>query len=284
MSEELKNRFNQNFELRRVLDSLTYIDNIDEISMGHNCYRISVKIKNWYFRQHFSEEDLSTYTVVIGKKNGDRYDLTQMDRSDQHLVDRLKQFIRNFYEFFEIKMNEDENVGFCKFFLFILTLIAFDHETDYNYIIDNYEKLSLGMFYDVDLIDMSTVFSASYSPSPKLAIKIEKNLSEPWFTAVCNQTKTIEGRLNKGDWIEIKVGDIIKFSNTELETKREILVKITKINYFESFREYLETEGLEHCLPSIKTIEDGLSSVYDQIFTQNDQSQYIVKSFYLEVV
>ena len=46
--------------------------------------------------------------------------------------------------------------------------------------------------------------------------KYVKNLSEPWFSLIHEGEKTIEGRLNKGDFANMVVGDIIVFTNNEL--------------------------------------------------------------------
>ena len=42
-------------------------------------------------------------------------------------------------------------------------------------------------------------------------MKYEKHLSEPWFSLVKLKIKTVEGRLNKGIFVNLKVGDIIEF-------------------------------------------------------------------------
>lgn len=280
---EITNRFNPNFELSKLMKFINFTDNSEGFTEGKVFYKNSIKIGKWYCTQKLMEDgsndntNSNYYSLVMGKFNGDRYDLTKMDTTDQYMLNRLKQFIRDFYTFFEITKNENEAVDFCNFFLFMLTIVAFDHESNYSTVIDRYKKLSLDLFYNVDLIDLSTIFDKSYTPSTK--IPITKNLSEPWFTAVCNRSKTIEGRLNKGDWVNIEVGDLVYFANEE----HKVMVKIISINYFKSFRDYLENEGLERCLPSVTTIDDGLA-VYDGIFSQDDQNQYLVKSFHIELV
>lgn len=35
----------------------------------------------------------------------------------------------------------------------------------------------------------------------------QKNLSEPWFSLIKLKIKTVEGRLNKGDFAIINIGD-----------------------------------------------------------------------------
>ena len=45
---------------------------------------------------------------------------------------------------------------------------------------------------------------------------ITKNISEPWFSLIKIGLKTVEGRLNKGDFASLTKGDCIKFVNNEL--------------------------------------------------------------------
>ena len=42
------------------------------------------------------------------------------------------------------------------------------------------------------------------SSSSKL---LRKHINEPWFSLIMIRSKTIEGRLNQGDWAEIREGD-----------------------------------------------------------------------------
>lgn len=160
---EIINRFNKNFELVRILDYTDSLEIKEEAMDSCNFYKNYIKIKNWYFYQEFYDEDESTYNFVIGNVNGDMYNITQLDITDQNMVNRLKQFISNFYNFFGIFIANEYDF-FCKFFLFILSVIAFDHETDYNSIVDRYNRLSLDFLYDTSLLDLSTIFDQSYSP------------------------------------------------------------------------------------------------------------------------
>ena len=44
----------------------------------------------------------------------------------------------------------------------------------------------------------------------------EKNLSEPWFSLIKLKIKKVEGRLNKGDFANMNIGDFILFTNNEV--------------------------------------------------------------------
>ena len=90
----------------------------------------------------------------------------------------------------------------------------------------------------------------------------EKSVSEPWFSLIALRIKKVEGRLNKGDFANMNIGDSITFTNNELGFDRKCKVEIKNITYYDTFQTYLENETLERCLPGIDNIEDGLRVYY----------------------
>jgi ASC-1-like (ASCH) protein len=102
---------------------------------------------------------------------------------------------------------------------------------------------------------------------------INKNISEPWFSLIKLGLKTVEGRLNKGDFTILNKGDCIQIVNTELGFMRYYTIKITSVHKYKSFKEYLEKEKLEKCLPGIDTIEDGIK-VYYKYYSKEDEDKY----------
>ena len=113
-------------------------------------------------------------------------------------------------------------------------------------------------------------------------MNIKKHLSEPWFTLVMLGLKTVEGRLNKGSFKELNVGDIITFYNDDA-IYRKFNVKVTKINIHNNFEIYLRKETLNKSLPGFTRIKDGVE-VYYKYFTKEDEEKYRVKAFTLELV
>ncbi len=99
-----------------------------------------------------------------------------------------------------------------------------------------------------------------------------EHLSEPWFSLITLGLKTIEGRLNKGRFASMKVGDIIIWHNEDFKA-REIYTKIVAKRTYKCFSEYLKEEGLKNCLPGILSLEHGLS-VYYKYFTRADEDKY----------
>lgn len=110
----------------------------------------------------------------------------------------------------------------------------------------------------------------------------KKHLSEPWFSLVKLKIKSVEGRLNKGIFLNLKVGDIIEFYNDDI-INRKFKVKITKINTYNTFEEYLKKETLKKCLPGYMKIKDGLQ-VYHKYYSIEDEKKYKIKCFAMELL
>lgn len=96
-------------------------------------------------------------------------------------------------------------------------------------------------------------------------VEYTKHLSEPWFTLIQLKKKTVEGRLCKDDFAAMKPGDFITFTNNDFGFERKIKVKVTRTTIYNTFRDYLEAENIEKCLPGIKDIDQGIQ-VYSKYF------------------
>jgi len=109
-----------------------------------------------------------------------------------------------------------------------------------------------------------------------------ETLSEPWFTLISMGLKTVEGRKNKGRFKEMKPGDIVQWTNNDF-APRSVLTKITAKAEYNTFAEYLETEGLDKCLPGIKDLDTGLS-VYYKYFTREDEKEFGVVAIKIQLL
>lgn len=112
--------------------------------------------------------------------------------------------------------------------------------------------------------------------------KYTEYLSEPWFSLIALGLKTVEGRKNKGRFKEMQVGDKVRWINKDFGY-RDVMTEVTRKQEYKTFREYLETEGISKCLPSIKTIDGGLN-VYFKYFTKEDEEQYGVIAIEVKVL
>ena len=112
-------------------------------------------------------------------------------------------------------------------------------------------------------------------------MKYTKHVSEPWFTFIKDGIKTVEGRLNKGSFAEMKKGDIIVWitSNSKIQVK----TKIVAIHKYKTFYEYLQKERLKNTLPNVNRIKKG-ESIYYQYYSKEDEKKYGVLAIRLKLI
>lgn len=92
------------------------------------------------------------------------------------------------------------------------------------------------------------------------------NVQEPYFSSILSGEKTVEGRLNKGKFLDLQAGDILKINN-------EVEYKVLEKNIYTNFREMIEKEGLSNVIPDKKTVEDALA-IYRKFYTEEDELKY----------
>jgi len=112
---------------------------------------------------------------------------------------------------------------------------------------------------------------------------LRKHLSEPWFSLIMIDSKTIEGRLNQGDWAEMREGDKIDFYNEDFGFNRSYRAVIVSKKVYPSFETYLRTEGLHKTLPSIEKFEDGLK-IYRLFYKPEEEMESGVVALELKVL
>jgi len=112
--------------------------------------------------------------------------------------------------------------------------------------------------------------------------KYSEHLSEPWFSLISLGLKTVEGRLNKGRFQEMQVGNVVEWHNEDFK-ERKILTKIISKSEYSTFTEYLESEGLEKCLPGMPSLDHGLS-VYYKYFTKEKETEFGIVAIRIALV
>jgi ASC-1-like (ASCH) protein len=128
----------------------------------------------------------------------------------------------------------------------------------------------------------STTESTESTESKSIVPTFRKHLSEPWFSLISLGIKTVEGRINQKDFAKMKAGDIIEWFNDDF-LPRSILTEITETIRYNTFAEYLESEGLSKCLPGMPTLEHGLS-VYYKYFSKEDEAEFGINAIKLKVI
>ncbi len=93
---------------------------------------------------------------------------------------------------------------------------------------------------------------------------IKINIQEPYFGYILSGEKIVEGRLNKGKFLDLEVGDV-------LEINDRANFKIIKKNTYKNFREMLLTEGISNVLPDKNNIEEAVE-VYYKFYSKKDET------------
>jgi len=95
---------------------------------------------------------------------------------------------------------------------------------------------------------------------------IDINVQEPYFSNILSGEKTVEGRLNKGKFLDLQVGDTLRIND-------EVEYKVLEKNIYPSFREMIEKEGLKNVIPDKNTVEDAVA-VYHKFYSEEDEFKY----------
>ena len=106
----------------------------------------------------------------------------------------------------------------------------------------------------------------------------KKDVQEPWFSLIKKGTKTVEGRLNKGDLALLKRGDILTFENSG-ETVNATVTDIIRYNTFEDM---LNKETLATTLPGIKSLSDGVN-VYRRFYSADQEKVHGVIAIQIKI-
>lgn len=101
------------------------------------------------------------------------------------------------------------------------------------------------------IIHQQHLFTTMNTPLPKKIFYV--SIQQKYLDLIQKGMKTVEGRVNKNQYREIKKDDCIQF---QTGSKRLLCRVISRIDY-PSFRKMLEAEGVENCLPGIFTLSEG---------------------------
>lgn len=104
---------------------------------------------------------------------------------------------------------------------------------------------------------------------------------EPYFTFVKNGVKTIEGRINKGEYGFVKSGDHIVVNNEEETDSVEVIVK--DVRKYISIQEMLGQESFKKLLPEVETREHGVE-VYKRFYTSEQEKEFGVIAIEFEKI
>lgn len=90
---------------------------------------------------------------------------------------------------------------------------------------------------------------------------------EPYRSLVLSGKKVVEGRLNKGKFASLKVGDILKME------PENVLFFVVEKNIYKSFREMIQKEGIENVIPDKTSIDEAVD-VYYKYYTPEQEKKF----------
>lgn len=112
-----------------------------------------------------------------------------------------------------------------------------------------------------------------------------ETLQEPWFTAIGNGLKIVEGRLDK-TWVkQLKPFDMIEFTRvgSDNKTNDKVDVIVTDVKRYKSFTDVFDEVGLDKVLPGIKTYDEGIK-VYRQWYSAEKEKELGVVGIFFKVI
>ena len=106
-------------------------------------------------------------------------------------------------------------------------------------------------------------------------------ITQRWFDKIVSGDKPIEGRKKSPKWEKIKVNQILNIKCDETGEIRKFLV--THIVEYDNLKQYLICEGIDRCLPGVRTIEEGIE-IYKQWSTEQELQKYKFLAIGLKVI
>lgn len=104
---------------------------------------------------------------------------------------------------------------------------------------------------------------------------IQLNIQEPYKSLILSGEKTVEGRLNKGKFTDLKIWDILELDDTWKK------LEVINLTLYPSFKAMLENEGLRDVLPWIANIEEGIA-IYHQFYTPAQEAEFGVVAIHIK--
>lgn len=98
---------------------------------------------------------------------------------------------------------------------------------------------------------------------------IQFNVQEPYKSQILSGQKTVEGRLNKGKFWALKIGDYLQFEESWEK------LKVVNLTSYTSFQSMLENEGLKHVLPGVREVKQGIA-VYRKFYSIEQEEEFWV--------
>lgn len=103
------------------------------------------------------------------------------------------------------------------------------------------------------------------------------SVQEPYKSFILSGQKTVEWRLNKWKFADLKIWDYLKFEDTG-----EVL-EVINLTHYPTFQSMLENEWLKHVLPWIQDIEKWVA-VYHKFYTPAQEIEFWVLAIEIKII
>lgn len=106
--------------------------------------------------------------------------------------------------------------------------------------------------------------------------KISLSLKSEYFNGIASKKKQLEGRMYKGKYKKIKLGDLLHFTNVEDKTDIRILIAlVTSIHIFASFEEVFQVFDHALAVPN-HSLHEALNIYYSFYPRQEVKKHHVV--------
>jgi ASC-1-like (ASCH) protein len=94
-------------------------------------------------------------------------------------------------------------------------------------------------------------------------------VNDPWFSLIQSGRKTVEGRLRKGKYAEIRTGDKIVFTLSH----RSTCVIVEAVRHYPTFEQMITANTIENTLPGVADVTSGVA-VYRKFYTAAQEKEF----------
>lgn len=102
-----------------------------------------------------------------------------------------------------------------------------------------------------------------------------KHMSSPWFSYICEGTKTWDVRLKKDYWDKIKVGEPIYYNGDVNNYGKVCCMKIIDIKMFDNFTDLIKEIPLQKIMPHIASDNDAIL-LFRKWYNEDDERKHKV--------
>lgn len=103
---------------------------------------------------------------------------------------------------------------------------------------------------------------------------VEFNCDEPFASYLISGIKTVEGRVNKGKWKTLNIGDVLMLKTGDIVTK----FMVRDLTYANTFEDLYQELGA-NLLPDLP--QSAWYSTYSKFFTKEEETKYGVVGIHL---